>query len=465
MLIVKTLRSSTFKVALIWIAGFGALVIALFAFVYSSTTSYLLDGADRAIDADRAMLVAAYQRGGRDDVIATINKLTGDRHMRERIYLLADTSFAALAGNLRQWPATLARSAGRGDFAARDSDPGTLDQSVLRANFETLPDGSHLLVGTNVSDFAQFSRKIYLALASVLVLIFALAALASITVTRRTVGRIESINATSRAIMQSGLQSGLLNGLGKRVPLCGSRDEWDQLAENLNSMLDRIDVLMGEVKQATDNVAHDLRTPLTRMRGRLESACARRREAGADQALITDTMADLDDVLRMFSSLTRISQIETTTRTAGFRQVDLVEVSEAVVDLYDAAAEDKAVDLAVIGDKPLMITGDRDLLFDAVANLVDNAIKHGRDAGKVTVELSRCDADAVIAVADDGPGIPSDEQQHVFRRFYRLERSRCTPGNGLGLSLVAAVARLHDARIKLCDNAPGLKVELRLPAS
>jgi signal transduction histidine kinase len=460
-LIAETLRSSTFKVALIWIAGFGAVVIALFGFVYSSTASYVLNRSDRAIDADRTVLVAAYQHGGRDELIATIGKLAADQHLENRVYLLADSSFRTLAGNLKQWPSALSGGTGRGDFSATDSDLEAADQSLLRAQYQTLADGSHLLVGRNVSDFTQFARKIYFALASVVVLIFVLAVVAGITVTRRTVGRIESINATSRAIMQSGLQS----GLGERVPLCGSRDEWDQLAENLNSMLDRIDVLMGEVKQATDNVAHDLRTPLTRMRGRLESASARVREPGADQALITDTMADLDDVLRMFSSLARISQIETTTRTSGFGSVDLVEVTEAVVDLYDAAAEDKDVDLKVVGDKPMVITGDRDLLFDAVANLVDNAIKHGRDAGKVTVELSRSDADAVISVADNGPGIPIDEQQHVFRRFYRLERSRCTPGNGLGLSLVAAVARLHDARIKLFDNAPGLKVELRLPSA
>jgi signal transduction histidine kinase len=468
-LIAKTLRSSTFKVALICIAGFGAVVIGLLGFVYSSTASYVFNQSDRVIDADHAILIAAYQHGGRDELIATIGKLAAGQRLEDCIYLLADASFGPLAGNLKKWPAALSGGAGRSDFDAKESDPEAADHSSLRARFEMLADGSHLLVGRNVSDFAQFIRTIYLALASVVVLIFVLAAVAGITVTRRTVGRIESINATSRAIMQSGLESGLQSSLqgslGERVPLCGSHDEWDQLAENLNSMLDRIEVLMGEVRQATDNVAHDLRTPLTRMRGRLESASVRAREHGPDQALITDTMADLDDVLRMFSSLTRISQIETTRRTSGFRAVDLVEVTEAVVDLYDAAAEDKDVDLTVVGDRPVLITGDRDLLFDAVANLIDNAIKHGREAGKVTVQLSRCEADAVISVADNGPGIPIDEHQHVFRRFYRLERSRCTPGNGLGLSLVAAVARLHDARIKLFDNAPGLKIELRLPSS
>ena len=455
MLIAKTLLSSTFKVALICIIAFGAVVLALFGFVYTSTASYVMERSDRAIAADRSALIAAYARGGREELKIAINRHSADMHESDGIYLLTDPEFAPLAGNLKSWPKSLVGDVGRGDFEMSESDAASAEPPQLaRASFETLGDGSHLLVGRDVSDLEEFARKIYLALAFVVLLIFVLALFAGAAVTRRTVGRIETINATSRAIMQS--------GLGERVPLCGSHDEWDQLAENLNSMLDRIEVLMGEVKQATDNVAHDLRTPLTRMRGRLEKACTELRSAPADQALIADTMADLDDVLRMFSWLTRISQIETSTRTSGFRAVDLGEVTGAVVELFDAAAEDKNVDLKVVGDRSISITGDRDLLFDAVANLVDNAIKHGREAGQVTVELNRCEADAIISVADNGPGIPFDEHQHVFRRFYRLERSRCTPGNGLGLSLVAAVARLHEGRVKLLDNAPGLKVELRL---
>ena len=450
MLLAKTLRSSTFKAALLLIAIFGAMVVALLWFVYSSTASYILARSDRAIDTDRTILLAAYGRTGHDGLIAAIKKLVADKRFEDGVVLLADRSFTAVAGNLRSWPPALLGNAGPGK-----QNLETSERRQLRVAFETLPDGSHLLVGQDISDRDQLARNMYLSLALFILLMFVLALVAGVSVTRRTVGRIETINATTQAIMQS--------GLGERVPLFGSKDEWDQLAEKLNSMLDRIEILMGEVRQATDNVAHDLRTPLTRMRGRLEKAYIGRRDSETDRSLIADTMADLDDVLRMFSSLTRISQIEITTRTMAFRSVDLVEIAQAVVELFDAAAEDKNINLQIIADRPVLITGDRDLLFDAVANIVDNAIKHGRDAGHVTVELNYGAVRAVISVADDGPGIPADEHQHVFRRFYRLERSRRTPGNGLGLSLVAAVARLHEADIKLFDNAPGLKIELQFP--
>jgi signal transduction histidine kinase len=326
----------------------------------------------------------------------------------------------------------------------------------MRATFETLPDGTRLLVGEDIADLDRVTDRINTALLLTTLLIVAIAAAAIASITRRTVGRIESINATSRAIMQS--------GLSERIPLRGTRDEWDELATNLNSMLERIETLMGEVKQFTDNVAHELRTPITRLRGRLEKSYNSLRDGDAQKAMIGDTIADLDSVQRIFSSLTRISQIEARDRTAAFRTVDLAEVVREVVELFDAAAEEKGGQLNAIGDQTVLVTGDRDLLFDAVANLVDNAIKHGREAGRVTVDVRQSDAGAVIAVSDEGPGIPGDELRNVFKRFYRLERSRPTPGNGLGLSLVAAVARLHGAQIEMLNNVPGLTIQLCFPA-
>lgn len=463
MLLGKALRSSTFKFALVSIAVFGAVVIALFGYVYWSTAAYVLSRTDRAIEAERASLRQAYDSGGRGGLSKAIARRLTDRAPDGGFYLLADPSYAVVAGNLGQWPSALKESgegwsklkldAAKPDASKTDAAP---DRALLRARFETLPDGSHLLVAKDIDDARRFVNGIYGVLAFTILFVFLLAAVASVSVTRRTVGRIESINAISRAIMES--------GLGRRIPLRGSQDEWDQLAHNLNSMLERIEGLMGEVKQVTENVAHDLRTPLMRMRGRLEKASIGRRNAEGDQSLINAAIADLDDVLRMFSAVTRIAQIEAAAnRAAAFRPVDLAEVADQVVELFDAAAEDKGGHIKVADGGAVVVSADRDLLFDAMANLVDNAIKHGREAGQVTVAIGRNDGGALITVADDGPGIPADEYQHVFRRFYRLERSRGTPGNGLGLSLVAAVARLHGARIDMFDNAPGLKVELHFP--
>jgi signal transduction histidine kinase len=456
-LLAKTLRSSTLRLALIWIGIFGTAVAALLGYVYWSTASYMLRQSDQAIAIELAVLQEAYASGGREQLMAAIAERMSDGGFESGIYLLADPSGVPLAGNLAAWPASLKGSSGWGDFSAPEWKSDAARQPLMRATFETLPDGTRLLVGEDIADLDQVTERINTALILTALLIVAVAAAAAATITRRTVGRIESINATSRAIMQS--------GLSERIPLRGTKDEWDELATNLNSMLERIETLMGEVKQFTDNVAHELRTPITRLRGRLEKSYNSLHDGDAQKAMIGDTIADLDSVQRIFSSLTRISQIEATDRTAAFRTIDLAEVVREVVELFDAAAEEKGGQLKTVGDQRVLVTGDRDLLFDAVANLVDNAIKHGPEAGRVTVDVRQSDAGAAIAVSDEGPGIPGDEIRNVFKRFYRLERSRRTPGNGLGLSLVAAVARLHGAQIETLDNAPGLTIRLGFPAS
>jgi signal transduction histidine kinase len=451
-LLTKTLRSSTFKLALIAIGAFGVIMSAIFSYVYLSTSSYVRSRSDRAVMADYMSLHGVYERSGRDGLIAGIQQRLADKGFAESVYLLVDPSLTPVAGNLKAWPSTVAAAGGWAEFRAAEPLRNAASRPLLRAMIETFPTGDRLLVGSDISDLDSFTGQIELAVISGVALIFVLAGVASILVTRRTVDRIESINATSRAIM--------LSDLDKRIPLRGTNDEWDRVAENLNLMLDRIETLMGEIKQVSDNVAHDLRTPLTRMRGRLEKAYHGQRIGETDQSLIGDTIADLDAVLRMFSSITRISQIETQARKDGFRTVNLVEIASEVVELYDAAAEQDGTRLSVAGDREVLVTGDRDLIFDAIANLVDNAIKHGRAGGRIVVANENIDGSAVISIADDGPGIPAGEYQHVFRRFYRLEHSRYTPGNGLGLSLVAAVARLHGARIEMLDNLPGLKFKL-----
>lgn len=455
MLLTKTLRSSTLKLALIYVALFSTAIFVLFGYVYWSTAAYLRGRSDHAIAAEHVILARAYNSAGREGLVATINQRIAQQRFDDGVYLLTDASFAYVAGNLRKWPKGLGAIEGWDNFNAPEWKPDATERPLLRATYEMLPDGSHLLVGKDIDDLDEFVETINTALAWGIALMFVLAATAGISVTRRTVGRIEAINATSQAIMQS--------GLGKRIPLRGTRDEWDKLAENLNSMLARIEELVLEVKEVTDNVAHDLRTPLTRMRGRLEKAYNWQLDAKQYKSLIGTTIGDLDGVLSTFSSLLRISHIEVRDRRAAFRTINLAEIVGEVVELFEPAAEEKGGHLRIVGDQRVLVTGDRDLLFDAVSNLVDNAIKHGGEPVQVTVEVVQGNDGAVLSIADHGPGIPVDERKHVFRRFYRLERSRRATGNGLGLSLVAAVAHLHGARIDMMDNAPGLKIQLQFP--
>lgn len=449
MLLAKTLRSSTYKLALVAIGVFGVLVVALFAYVRWTTAGDVREITDRAIAVDLSALEQAQADGGRPTLTAAIERQGADPRFHDAVYLLADASYERLSGNLERWPTRAHGARGLVEIPPSSAAP------AVRLEFTTLATGDHLLVGRKIGGLDAFVGEIDRALGSAIALIFTIAVVASVSVTWRTVGRIEAINATSRIIMQSGLD--------KRIPLRGSHDEWDELAANLNSMLERIQLLMAEVKQATDNVAHDLRTPLARMRGRLEKACGEARDTERDQFLIERMQADLEDVLRIFASLVRISQIESSDLAKSFRPVDLSQIADDVVDLFDATAEEKNIHLQRKGDKNVTVRGDRDLLFDALANVVDNALKYGREGGVVTVEARQTTNGGMICISDEGPGVAEGERQRIFKRFYRLEMARASRGNGLGLSLVSAVARLHGAVISLSDNSPGLRFQFAFP--
>ncbi len=241
MLLAKTLTSLTFKLALIAIGIFGVIVSALFSYVYLSTTSYVRGQSDRAIMTEYLSLQGAYERSGRDGLIALIRQRIADKGFADNVYLLVDPSLAALGGNLKAWPSTATAARGWIEFRAPEPLPNASNRPLLRAMLETFPGGDRLLVGRDISELDSFTDQIKMAVISVAALLFVVAGVASILVTRRTVGRIESINATSRAIM--------LSGLDKRIPLRGSHDEWDRVAENLNLMLDRIETLMGQASK------------------------------------------------------------------------------------------------------------------------------------------------------------------------------------------------------------------------
>src|SRR5215471_7189745 len=447
-LLTRTLKSSTFRLALVCIAVFSGTVFALLGYVYWATTDFVRSRCDREISADRAVLGQAYEKAGRDGLAHLITQRVAGRELESGVYVLADPARGVLAGNLRSWPSGL-----RGPQRWADVEvPEAGGRIRLRAIYETLPDGSQLLVGRSLDELDRFVGIIKTALVYGGILTLVLATVAGVFVTRRTVGRIEAMNAAAREIMQC--------RLGNRIPLRGTQDEWDQLGENLNAMLDRIEELVREVGQVSDNVAHDLRTPLTRLRGRLEQASREAFDGERCQALIAETTRDLDAVLNMFSSLLRISRIETLDPRRAFRIMDLDQVAGEVAELFDAAAEEQGAHVKFESAGRVLVRGDRDLLFDAISNLVDNAIRHG-GAGDVQVTVRNDDQQPTISVADRGPGIPLDERTHVLKRFYRIERSRSTPGSGLGLSLVAVVARLHDAHLEMEDHAPGLKIQLR----
>jgi len=453
-LLSKTLRSSTFRLAILYVGLFGVSVAALFGYVYWSTTRYVKQRYDTMVVSDHRELLDIFKRSGREGLARELRVHADNTPLDGDIYLLADADYAPVAGNLKEWPPAARAGDGWIEFSPAYWRPNAKHRPLLRAIVTTLPDGSHLLSGEDVDDLAGFARTINRGLAIGVTLLCLLAAVAGISVTRRTVARIEAINATSRAVMAS--------GLGKRIPTRGTKDEWDQLAQNLNSMLARIEELVRGIKEVSDNIAHDLRTPLMRMRGRLEVALRSRRDGEADEALIARTVAELDEVLKTFSSLLRISAVEARERTVGFGPVDLGRLAAEVADLFDASAEECGIHLRCTAAATAPVLGDRDLLFEALSNLIDNALKHGHS--DVEVSVDPVGAGSVrLRVRDHGPGIPNGERKHVFQRFYRLERSRTTPGNGLGLSLVQAVAQLHGATVLLADAAPGLAVEVTFP--
>ena len=455
MLLNKTARSSTLKLALVYIALFSASIFGLLAYVYWSTISFLERNFERPVVAERGVLMHAYRGGGRRALLALIDKRITDQRLAGWYYELADAGFAPIAGNLPGWPTGARPQPGWSGFTRFDPPPDSAYPSPLRATYRTLTDGDHLLLAHQVGGLDGFASATATALVAAAGLVLILAAAAGISTARRSVTRIETINSASREIMRS--------GLGRRIPLRGTGDEWDELATNLNSMLDRIEELVETNRQVSDNIAHDLRTPLMRMRARLERASVQPLPASNYQSLVQDTLFELDGVLRTFSSLLRISRIEAGNLGARFQPLDLDQLVGEIVELFDPAAEERSVRLVRSRAERASVSGDRDLLFDAISNLLDNAIKHGGSGGEVHVIVARTAEGPSLLVADCGPGIPPSERSQVFKRFYRLEHSRNSPGNGLGLSLVAAVANMHGIRIEMADNAPGLRVELHFP--
>lgn len=451
------LRSTSFRLLAWYAAVFGASVAILLFIVYWIMLAELDEQLSDSVEREAQVLVELYRSRGLNSVVRAIELRVVELRPPRRYYLLQDATGKRIAGNLPQMkpaegeivlPVSSLFPGGR----SKADDPA--DAYPVIAFGRLLEDGEFLLVGENRYRAIKAREAILLALAWGIVVTLLLAAGGGAVLGVGFLRRIEEINRTTRSIMDG--------DLSQRVPTRGSGDEMDQLAVNLNAMLDRVQGLMESLKRVSDDIAHDLRTPLSRLRHRLEAA---RGKTGAGRnPVIEQSIAEVDAILDTFSALLRIAQIESGTRRSGFSEVSLAQTVSNVAEAYAPVAEDRGQRLEIAVDGASTIRGDRELLTQMVANLIENPIRHCPPGIGITAGLRQEAGTQVLFVADTGPGIPAAEREKVFRRFYRLESSRTTPGSGLGLALVKAVADLHGASVELSDNRPGLRVDVRFPA-
>ena len=447
----RLLRSSTFRLAVLYMALFGASVAVLLVFIYWSTAGYMAVQTDDTIEAEVTGLAERYGISGLDGLIRSIDERLSRKPNGDAVYLLTDEQLTPLIGNLDRWPRVERDSDGWLNFNLEQSTGAGDVTHRARARPFTLRGGYRLLVGRDMHELDATRTLIVRAIAWGLAITVMMALAGGIMLSRSTMRRLEAINETSRRIMRG--------DLSRRIPTRSTDDDFDQLADNLNGMLDTIEQLMEDVRRVTDNVAHDLRTPLTRLRNRLEDL---KSNSGLEKSTVEAALADADGLLATFNALLRIASIESGRRRAAFENIALDDVVRDVTELYEPLAEEKKQKLDVTVSENVRVRGDRDLLFQAFANLLDNAIKYTPRGGDIRVNLEDGTTGPRIRIVDSGPGIPEKSREQVFKRFFRLEESRNTPGNGLGLSLVEAVARLHRANIRL-EGQAGLDVSLAFP--
>jgi len=442
----RLLRSTFFRLARLYTGLSLATMLLTLGFIYWATADYMDREINATINEEILGLTEQYENRGLDGLTEAIGERGSLDVNRDAVYLLTDRDFRPLTGNLAHWPANPVDEKGWIRFQLPANDRS--GEPMARARTFLLPGGQHLLVGHEINDIEATRRLILDALGWGILVTLVSALVIGLMMSARVLRRIEAINQTSREIMQG--------DLSQRVPTDGSGDDYDQLAGNLNQMLDRIEDLMGTVRQVSDNIAHDLRTPLSRLRTRLEEI--RTNQSGIPSNDIEQAIGDADDLLVMFNALLRIARIESGSATPDFTRQDMQRLLQDIAELYEPLATEKRQRIVLSSHASPPVNGDRDLLFQAFSNLVDNAIKHTPPGGTITLEVASQGGVCKVQVADTGPGIPRESREKVFQRFYRCDYSRSTRGSGLGLSLVRAIIDIHHARIELADNQPGLRV-------
>jgi signal transduction histidine kinase len=433
-------RTTSFRIALFYAGLFAVSVFVLFVVIYLATTGFTARQLAGRVERDLAALQTTFRVGGRAGVIAEIS---GRLEVGQGAYYLLETSDdQVLAGNLGRLPVNV----GWVDFPAIGSG------DHIRAKGVQLPDHSFLLVGLDATRLDQLNDRVVQAFLWGTIATLILAIIGAMLMSAVSLRRIEAIRCATEEIMAGNLT--------RRIPLAGGQDEFDRLAGQVNLMLDRIESLMRGLQQVSNDIAHDLKTPLTRMRQRLELARRRADSVPKYESAVDQAIAECDMTLRTFDALLRIAQIEAGTRRSGFLNVDLSIVVETIFAAYQPVAEESGHVLTLERVPSALIHGDPELVTQMISNLVENALKHTPSETRICLNLLGWNGHWRLIIDDNGPGIPLSDHGKVFQRFYRLDPSRSTIGNGLGLSLVAAVAQLHGATIELNNNDPGLRVAI-----
>ncbi len=444
----RVVRTSSFRLTLLYALLFSASAVILFAVIYWATAVYMTNELDAAIDSDLTELQTALRVGGMRMLAQTIEDRVRPMPAGPMLYLLQDPEGKVLAGNLagmRQQQGTF--DVGAAGLAGR--------RRQVHARGVALADGNYLVVGVDAQMRNEMRELILRAFGWSFAITLVLAFGGGAVISGGLLRRVEAIGRTAREIMAG--------DFSRRLPVRGTDDEFDHLTASLNAMLDRTAASIETTRHVSDDIAHDLRTPLMRLRQRLELARNRTRSAEALRAAIDRGIGDIDGILETFGALLRIAEVESGSAARHFREIDLSELLHTMVEVYQPMAEERGQCFAAEIAAGLRVNGDHELLAQMLANLIENAMKHSPHGAAIALTAATAPGGAEVVLADTGPGIPEEERDRVFRRFHRLETSRTTPGSGLGLTLVGAVAALHQIAVELGENDPGLRIVLRFP--
>ena len=441
----RLLRTASFRLAALYVGLFLASAAVLGAAVFLTVSSALEQQTTARIETETAFLRDEFRAAGLERLLVLVR--SRGRGASALDYLVQGPGGAHLAGEMSA-DAALRPGWTRVEIEEAHEDGGRPES--VRALVTELDGGLLLAVGDDLGRAAEIHEAILTAFAGAVGLATLLGVGGGVLLSRAFLARVDAIARTAEAIIEGDLH--------RRVPVRGTGDDLDRLADTLNRMLDRIGALMDSLRQVSSDVAHDLRTPLSRLRQRLDGALTHARSVADYEAAVEASVVEVEGLLGTFSALLRIAQVEGGSPRAGFRDVDLSGSADAVVDAFLPDAEEGGRTLAGEVAPGVTIPGDQELLTQMLANLVENALRHTPPGTRIRVRLAAVAGGSLLAVEDDGPGVPEEERARILQRFYRGERSRTTPGNGLGLNLVAAVAELHGAELRVEDAGPGLRV-------